>query len=453
MENLPFQGKVLVVDDEINARRVLQVILERERYEICQAFDFDSAVEQLRVEDPDVVITDMKMPGKGGLEVFEFVKQHHPEIPVIFLTAFGSVEAAVEAMTRGAFYYFIKPPNYSILKGILARAVEQRQLKRELETLRRRLEETEIVPQLIGNNVALRRITELIDAVKDSDSSVLVTGETGTGKEVISRRIHYTGNRQKKPFVAVNCAAIPSSLLESELFGYEKGAFTGAEKRRIGKIEEADGGTLFLDEIGEIGPGVGAKLLRVLQEKEVERLGGNKRVKVDFRLISSTNRDLQAEVAAGSFREDLYYRLNVVQIKVPPLRERRDDIPLMVMTFLRQTCAKEGKPLEIDAGAIKALSRYSWPGNIRQLKNVIEQTVVLTSGRVIRAADLPEQIVSGEALSSMRPAGETTMKALQESAVREALVQARGNKSRAAQALGISRKALYKKLKDGGIPT
>ncbi len=444
-------SRILVVDDEPNARRVLQAILEGEGYQVELAYDFDSAVAKLGAIDCDAVITDMKMPGKGGMEVFEHVKDNHPDVPVVFLTAFGSVEAAVEAMTRGAFYYFIKPPDYPNLKGILARAVEQRRLKRELDSLRRKLAESQALPELIGEHSEIRKIADLIEAVKDSDSAVLVMGETGTGKEIISRRIHFTGCRRDKPFVAVNCAAIPSNLLESELFGWEKGAFTGASARRVGKFEEAAGGTLFLDEIGEMDPAVQAKLLRVLQDKEVERLGSNKKIKVDFRLVTSTNRNLAREVETGNFREDLYYRLNVVQITMPALRERREDVPFLVKTFLRECCAKEGKVLDISGEALRALCRYAWPGNIRQLKNTIERMVVLGQGREIKVGDLPDQILAPESPQASLTTQGHNLKDLQEIAVRDALDKAKGNKSKAAQMLGISRKALYKRLRDFGV--
>lgn len=443
--------KILIVDNEINARRVLQVILEREGYEILQAVDYESALQNMRSGDPDTIITDLRMPGKSGLEVFEFAKNNYPDVPVIFLTAFGSVESAVEAMTRGAFYYFIKPPDYAILKGIVARSVEQRRLRRELESLRLQLSDNQAIPSLVGKNHLVRKIQEIIDAVKDSDSSVLLTGETGTGKEVIARRIHYTGDRRDRSFVAVNCAAIPATLLESELFGYEKGAFTGASSRRIGKIEEAAGGTLFLDEIGEMELALCAKLLRALQEKEIERLGSNRKIKVDFRLISSTNRDLLSEVRAGLFREDIYYRINVVEIRVPPLRERKDDIPLLASAFLKESCAKEGKVLDITPDAMKVLCSYPWPGNVRQLKNSIERTVVLAPRRNIGVESLPEDILSFAGLPQELPVSGKTLKNLEETAVREALQKARGNKARASRLLGISRKCLYKKIRDYAI--
>ncbi|GLI39264.1 sigma-54-dependent transcriptional regulator [Geobacter hydrogenophilus] len=327
-------GKVLIVDDEPNALKVLAAILQEEGYSVFKAGDAAAAEQTLSKEDIDTVITDMKMPAKDGMQLMDFIAERYPDIPVIFLTAYGSVDSAVHAITRGAFYYFIKPPDYVKLKGILARAVEQRSLKRELETLRKRVSGG-TPTRIVGATPEMLRIFETIEAVKDSMSSVLICGETGTGKELIARSLHYGSVRRDKPFVAVNCAAMPRELIESELFGYEKGAFSGAFSRRIGRFEEAAEGTIFLDEIGELEMPLQAKLLRVLQEKEIERLGSNKKIKVNFRLISSTNRNIPSEIAAGNFREDLYYRLNVVQVQVPPLRDRREDIPLLVSLVMQ----------------------------------------------------------------------------------------------------------------------
>jgi len=444
-------SKILIVDNEANARRVLQAIIEGEGYRTAQAGDYNSAIALIQSGEIDVIVTDVKLPDKSGLELFDFVKLQSPDVPVIFLTAFGSVESAVEAMTCGAFYYFIKPPDYAIFKGILSRALEQRRLKKELELLRLRLEDSQSVPTLVGKNPVIRKIHHLIDAVKDSDSSVLLTGETGTGKDVVARRIHSLGSRRSRNFVPLNCAAIPDNLLEAELFGYEKGAFSGAVGRRIGKIEEADGGTLFLDEIGEMDAVLCAKLLRALQEKEIERLGSNRRIKVDFRLISSTNRDLLGEVKAGLFREDLYYRINVVEIHMPTLRERGDDIPLLAMAFLRESCVKENKVLEMAPEAMRALCSYPWPGNVRQLKNVVERTVVLTAGPKIGLRDLPGEVFSKTGVYSTLPISGQTLKELESSAVRGALERSGGNKTRASDILGISRKSLYKKMRDFGI--
>ncbi|MDO3379693.1 sigma-54-dependent transcriptional regulator [Geoalkalibacter halelectricus] len=444
------KGTILIVDDEPNALKVLAAILGEEGYRVVTAGSVEAALPRFKETDFDAVITDMKMPGLSGMDLFGILAREHPEIPVVFLTAYGTVESAVEAMTRGAFYYFIKPPDYLNLKGILSRAVEQRRLKRELSELKKRLATEAREFRLIGSHPEIRKILDIVDSVRDSESSVLICGETGTGKEMIARSLHCGGVWAKKPFVAVNCAAIPRELIESELFGYEKGAFTGASARRIGRVEQAAGGTLFLDEIGELDMSVQAKLLRVLQEKEIERLGSNEKISVHFRLVSSTNRDLPTEIKKGHFRQDLYYRLNVVQITVPPLRERRQDIPLLVAEFLKEFCAREGKVLSISDEAMDILQSYSWPGNIRQLRNVVERAVVLVRGHEIGPRAFPEDIIP---VDDNQPVLGTvkTMRERELAAVKEALARCAGNKSEAARSLGISRKALYKRLNDFGL--
>ena len=449
------EGNILIVDDEPNALKVLSAILSEDGYNVIQSSNVDDAINILGRNDVDVVITDLKMPGRDGMYLFEFVQENLPDIPVIFLTAFGTVESAVQAMNRGAYYYFVKPPNYTQLKGILARAVEQRRLKKELEVMRRRLLEQDSRYNIIGTTPEMKRIFEIIEAVKESSSSVLITGETGTGKELIARSLHYNSSRKDKPFVPVNCAAIPKDLLESELFGYEKGAFTGATSRRIGKFEEASGGTLFLDEIGELELPLQSKLLRVLQERELERLGSNKPIKVDFRLICSTNRNLLEEVKAGNFREDLYYRINVVEIKVPPLRDRVDDIPLLVMEFLNEFSVREKKKLSITDEVLDVFRSYHWPGNIRQLKNIIERAVVLARTDRITLRELPDELRPAKKFNPLpRATTKTelkTLKELEQQAIINALKECNGNKSKAAKILGISRKAFYKRLKEYNI--
>lgn len=441
-------GKVLIVDDEPNALKVLSAILTESGHNVIEAPDVDKAIRILQKEDISAIITDMKMPGKDGLHLFDYSSENHPDIPVIFLTAYGTVESAVHAITRGAFYYFIKPPDYPKLKSIVARAVEQSQLKKEIKLLKERLE-IEKKYHLSGNSPEMLRILETIEAIKNSASSVLVCGETGTGKELVARALHFKSSRSNKPFVAVNCAALPKELIESELFGYEKGAFTGAASRRIGKFEEASGGTLFLDEIGEIDIALQAKLLRALEEREIERLGSNNKIKVDFKLISSTNRDLRKEVETGKFREDLFYRMNVVQITLPPLVERKDDIPLLSSEFLKEFCLREAKILKFSDEVMKIFYDYSWPGNIRELKNVIERAVVMTKKGSITSKVLPDELLShynktpAQKVLSAKP-----LKDLQFKAVKDALAECNGNKSRTAKILGISRKALYKKLEE-----
>ncbi|HOO50672.1 MAG TPA: sigma-54 dependent transcriptional regulator, partial [Alphaproteobacteria bacterium] len=409
----------------------------------------DHAQKIITGSDIDVVITDLKMPNQDGMQLFEHVKLHFPEIPVIILTAYGSVESAVHSITHGVFYYFIKPPDYKKLKGILARAIEQRSLKREIAVLKNCLAGGRESDRIVGSTAGIVRIFEIIDAVKDSICNVLICGETGTGKEMIAKALHFQSVRKDKPFVAVNCAAMPAPLLESELFGYEKGAFTGAHSKRIGRFEDAADGTIFLDEISELELMLQAKLLRVLQEKEIERVGSNRKIRVNFRLVCSTNKDLKAEVDNGGFREDLYYRINVVCIKLPPLRERKDDISLLSSTFLREYCIRENKSLEISSEVMDLFNSYPWPGNIRQLKNVIERAAVLAKGQMITVRELSDELRQFAGVGSVvsqkiiRP-----LRELEQEAILNALSECRGNKSKVAEMLGISRKALYKRLRE-----
>jgi two-component system response regulator HydG len=440
-------GRVLVVDDEPNASKVLSAILSGEGYNVLESKDVDGAIKMMYREDVDAVITDIRMPGRDGIQFFEYLAENHADIPVIFLTAFGTVESAVQTIKRGAFNYFIKPPDYPKLKSALARAVEQRQLKRDLAFLKKNPSGREDRHTFTVNTPEMRRIFETIETIKDSESSVLICGETGTGKELISRSLHFGSKRREKPFVAFNCSAIPRELVESELFGYEKGAFTGAVARRIGRFEEASGGTILLDEIGELDLPIQAKLLRVLQEREIERLGSNTKVKVDFRLVSSTNRDLKAEVREGRFREDLYYRINVVEVSIPPLRDRRDDIPLLVGEFVKEFCLREAKTLSVSDQVTEVLRGYRWPGNVRQLRNVIERAIVLCKGDSLTMRDLPlefNNVREDLQVSDSRK----TLKEVELLAIKDALEKCSGNKSKAAKILGISRKALYKRLND-----
>jgi DNA-binding NtrC family response regulator len=439
--------KVLIVDDEPNALRVLSAILKEEGYGILEARDVDGAIAVVRAETVDAIITDLKMPAKDGFELFKYVFDHELNIPVMFLTAYGSVDSAVNAMRGGAYYYFIKPPDYTKLKNVLARALEQHGARREFENLKKKTSQEKNIFPIIGKASSMAAIMKTIASVKDSESSILIQGETGTGKEVIASNLHYGSKRYQKPFVAVNCAAIPRDLIESELFGYEKGAFTGAVAGKAGKFELASDGTIFLDEIGELDLSVQAKLLRVLQEREVERLGSNKRFKVNFRLISSTNRDLKKEVEAGRFREDLFYRLNVITIVVPPLRERKQDIPLLAAEFINGFSVRENRPFAFADGVMETFMNYDWPGNVRQLKNTIERAVVLARGGQITLNELPDDfkvyIIKPEDNRAVKP-----LKVLEKQAINEALLLCGGNISKAAKQLGISRKTFYKRMKE-----
>jgi DNA-binding NtrC family response regulator len=442
------KGNILIVDDELNARRVLSAILKEVPYNIYEADGVDSAKDIVASESIDAVITDLRMPGKDGLYLFNYLKSNYPDIPVIFLTAFGTVDSAVTAMTEGAFFYFVKPPDYVKLKAILAKAVEQRRLKNEVAALRTQLESTYRFSNIVGKSPNMQKIFKMVEAIKDSSTNVLITGETGTGKELLANAIHYTSKRHYRPFVAVNCAAVPRELLEAEFFGYEKGAFTGAVSRRIGKFEEANTGTLFLDEIGELELSLQAKILRAIQEKEIERLGGNKKIKIDIRLIASTNRDLAKEVKLKRFRADLYYRLNVVQINLPPLRERKSDIPILVTHFIDKFSQRENKRVtSVSPEVMKIFLNYSWPGNLRELENVIERAVVLTRSEIIGTRHIPGEIKkeaknNNELVKTIKP-----LKELEIETIIQAVNAFGGNKSKAAKAPGITRKVLYSRLK------
>jgi DNA-binding NtrC family response regulator len=442
------RGSVLIVDDEPNAVRVLSAILKEAGYHVLESMSADGAISLIGKGNVDAVITDVKMPAKDGFHLFQYVSDHHPEIPVMFLTAYGTVESAVNAMTSGAYYYFIKPPDYPKLMKVLAKAIETHAAKKKLDSLKRSGAHKHIsVHPIVGTSPAIVKIINTIETVKNAESSVLIQGDTGTGKEVIASNLHYRGKRSGKPFVAVNCAAIPRDLIEAELFGYEKGAFTGATTSRVGKFEEAEDGTMFLDEIGELELSVQAKLLRVLQEREIVRLGTNRKKRVRFRLVSSTNKELRTEVEAGRFREDLFYRLNVVEIRVPPLRERQQDVPILSLEFLKNHSLRENRMFTFSDDVLELFMMYEWPGNVRQLSNIIERAVVMAGSDQIGVQDLPEELLASRR-QSPTSGPVKSLKALERQAISEALLLYQGNKSKAARTLGISRKTFYKRLKD-----
>ncbi len=432
-------ASVLLVDDEPNATRVLSAILRADKYSVLEAMCVDSALNLMKRNPVDAIITDIKMPGKDGYQLFDHVNKHYPHIPVMFLTAYGKIDSAVTALSKGAFYYFVKPPDYQKLKQILSSAISQ--CKQAVDSCLP--EENALLP---SKSETMTRMYNTIATIKDRETSVLLTGETGTGKEVVANYLHYQSIRRDKPFVAVNCAAIPRDLLESELFGYEKGAFTGATQSRAGKFEEAAGGTLFLDEIGEMDPALQTKLLRVLQERQVQRLGSNKKIDVDFRLVSSTNRNLSIEMEAGRFRTDLFYRINVICIEIPSLRERKADIPALASHFLNSFCKRLAKHLMFADDVIDILTSYPWPGNVRQLRNAIEHAVVISPGPRLTINHLPDEIRTYRSESGQED-GVQPLRSLQIQAVQDALNACKGNKSAAARRLGISRKALYSRLR------
>ncbi len=442
---------VLVVDDERSNLESIEKIFLREGMRTLTAPDAKRALELVRSHRVHVVLTDLMMPGTTGLELLRAIKQVAPDVEVVLMTAFGSVEAAVSAMRDGAYDFVEKPlKRLSIVKSVRKAAerqrlvAENRSLKDEIKRLAHR--------EIVGSSPALRRVIDVATQAAPSQATVLVLGESGTGKELLARYIHERSARARGPFVAVNCAAIPETILESELFGHEKGAFTGAAARKEGRFAKAAGGTLLLDEIGELSPTVQVKLLRVLQEGEYEPLGGNT-TKSDVRIVAATNRDLVSEVAAGRFREDLYYRLNVIAITAPPLRARREDIPLIVDHFLGLYCAKNGRPrLHPTRGALERLMDYAWPGNVRELENVIERAVVLSRNETLSESDLPDHIAAAAPGAGTPLTFEigATLDEIELRVIRETLRHTKGDKSLAAQLLGISTRTIYRKL--DGVP-
>ncbi|MDR2898553.1 MAG: sigma-54 dependent transcriptional regulator [Spirochaetaceae bacterium] len=440
---------VLIIDDEKNIREGLAAALEMDGYKILLAADGKEGLEYIKQGEADLVITDLRMPGVSGEEVLSRVASETPGLPVIVLTGHGTIETAVTAMRNGAYDFLTKPVNLDHLSLLVKRALKSRELTLQHKHLQEELEDRMSFESIIGKSAEMQKIFEIVRRVAATKASVLITGESGVGKELIANAIHNLSPRRDKPQIKVHCAALAESLLESELFGHEKGAFTGAANRKRGRFELANGGTLFLDEIGEIDQNVQIKILRVLQDRKFERVGGEETIEVDVRLITATNKDLEKEIADGKFREDLYYRLNVVNIHVPPLRERKDDIPLLVTAFLQEFAQENGKDIEgIDARARAALYGYEWPGNIRQLRNCIESAVVMSTGKCITMDDLPPTLRQvTESDSIIIPMG-TTMEEAEKTIIRQTLFANNGNKSKTADVLGIGRKTLHRKLEE-----
>lgn len=421
-------------------------------YDIFLASDADEAFRLMESETFEVVLTDLRMAGKSGMKVIDRAMQLPNKPIVIMMTAYGNVETAVEAMKRGAFDFLTKPVNLEKLEILIMRALRSRDTEKEVEQLHERLDQKFSIDGIIGNSGILYSVLEKVKKVAPTKATVLIQGETGTGKELIAQALHQNSPRARKPFVAVHCAALSSNLLESELFGHEKGAFTSANEKRVGRFEAADGGTLFLDEIGEIDAATQVKLLRFLENRTFERLGSNKPIQVDVRLIAATNRNLVDMVAKQTFREDLYYRLNVVTLETPPLRDRSEDIPLLVRHFLDYYAKENGLPtLDVDALAMRLLQAYSWPGNIRELRNFAENAVVLNRGSQLSEYDLDSKFFNSEVAApssksnfSQQP---LSVEENEKRLLRNALLQAKGNRTRAAELMGISRRTLHRKLK------
>ncbi|MBO4311645.1 MAG: sigma-54-dependent Fis family transcriptional regulator [Desulfovibrionaceae bacterium] len=450
---------LLIIDDEVNYLLVLEALLKDAGYEVTALSDPETALAFLEDSEVDVVITDMKMPRVTGGEVLARVKKNWPNIPVLIMTAFGSIASAVDLMKQGATNYITKPFSNDDLLLAVQNAAELSRMHRQYRILHESLEEHYGKHNIIGSSHAMREMLSMVDRVAPSKATVLISGESGTGKELVAKAIHFASPRNKEPFVSVNCMALNPGVLESELFGHEKGSFTGAVAMRRGRFEQADGGTLFLDEIGELTPELQVKLLRVLQEHKFERVGGTTEIEVNIRVVAATNKDLLTLVQSGAFREDLYYRLNVVHIALPPLRERREDIPLLVAHFTEKSCKENELPLKsFSTEALNYLVGYEWPGNVRQLQNVVERCVVLVPGNVINLEHLPPEIRDEEAqfksavdLLPVELDLADTLERIEAALIRRALVRADFIQTNASKLLGISKSLMQYKLKKYGI--
>jgi two-component system, NtrC family, response regulator AtoC len=453
---MPSARQVLVVDDEENIRLFLHTLLQNKGYAVRTAETAEQALLLLQREPADFVLTDVKMPGMSGIELCRTLRAQWPELVVVVMSAYGSVEQALEAVRVGAYDYVSKPFKQEEVLFALAKAEQHERLVRENRVLRAAAGDAQ-QPELLGKSPAIERVLRLISKVADYRTTVLIQGESGTGKELVARALHRQSSRRDKPFVAINCGAIPETLMESELFGHKRGAFTDAHTDKPGIFQEAHGGSLFLDEIGELSLPLQVKLLRVLQESVVRPLGSSKDIAVDVRVIAATVRDLAREVAEGRFREDLYYRLNVLQIVVPPLRERTDDIALLIDHFIARNNARLGTHIRgIDPRAKRLLLEHAWPGNVRELENLVERAVVLAEGEVLALEDIPERLhepqdMLHQVLSSSDLSIKKASRSIEEALIRKALAQTRGNRTAAARLLEISHRALLYKIKDYGL--
>jgi len=440
------KGRILIVDDELVVRDSLGKWFTSEGYTAKPAGSAREALDVIQHSDFDIALLDIKMPGMDGMELQSRLKEADPDLTVVIMTGYASVDTAVQALKQGAYDYITKPVDPDELSHLVANALEHKRARREVVRLRENLQESFPGTELIGKSPAMKKVTELIEMVAPTEATVLITGESGTGKEVVARAIHAAGPRRFMPMVTIHCGALTETLLESELFGHEKGAFTGAQYRKKGKFEVADGGTVFLDEISDISLRTQTDLLRVLQEKEIVRVGGNQPIKVDFRAIAATNKNLETLVKAGTFRPDLYYRLHVFCIDLPPLRERRDDIPLLVNHFLTKLCMATSRPVPALTGeALELLMRHDWPGNVRELENAVERALVVGRGNEIRPGDFSFQLQADE----MK--GGKTLEDIERVHIERILRETQHNLSRAARILDIDRTTLYNKLRRYGL--
>jgi DNA-binding NtrC family response regulator len=456
-----YAAHILFIDDEPGSREGLSLLLQREGYQVDAVEDGEEALQLLSVKEYDVIITDLFLPGVSGIDILKHVKESDLPCNVILITGNATAETAVEAMKEGAFDYITKPLNFEELKVLVAKAVEKSKLVAENRYLKQQLRGKYKFDNIIGNSPAIQPVFSRMEKILHTDSTVLILGESGTGKELVARAIHFNGSRKDKPFVAINCGAIPADLLESELFGHMRGAFTGAVADKPGKFELANYGTIFLDEIGTMPLHLQMKLLRALQEQEVERVGSTRQTKLNVRIISATNADLTEKIERSEFREDLYYRLNVIPIHLPPLRERREDIPLLAKHFLKKICAEMRTPeLELSNEAIRDLEAYEWPGNVREMENVIERAVALSEGTVLASQDLPPQIAGsleeGHHLPSFNITEDgidlpDTVAEIEKDLIRQAMVRSNNVKAKAASLLNINRTTLVEKIKRYGM--
>lgn len=449
------KGSILVADDEESVRKLLSQVLSKMNYVVSTAANGEEVLAKIKVQSFDLVIMDIRMPKLDGMEAFKVLRLDYPNLPIIMMTAFSTVETTLETMRLGAFDYLTKPFDVPDVRTLVEKVFSSH-LEKDSITIPKTTIEPH-VKAFIGSSPLMQEVFKTIGKVSASDSSVLIQGESGTGKELVARTLHQYSQRSNMPFVTVNCGAIPEGVLESEFFGHEKGAFTGAYNRKIGKFEYANGGTIFLDEIGEMSPLLQVKLLRVLQEREFERVGGNEKVVVDVRIVTATNKNLRQSISNMTFRADLFYRLNVVSIIIPPLRERKEDIPLLAAYFRDKYCAKLAiEPKKISVGALQVLQDYDWAGNVRELENIIEHAIVMGNGQVILVEDLPIEIVSTENKKNLRPVEENVkqvtlremVKALEKDAIAVTLQKTEGNKLRTSKLLGISRRALQYKIEE-----
>jgi len=448
--------RILIVDDEVDALDLMEELFMKHGYETYTARNGLEALKVINEHEPDILISDMVMPEMDGIKLLEVVRKKYPDIAVIMITAHGTIETAVEAMKKGAKDYILKPLRLDEILSKVDTISQLKSLQKENEYLREKLYQKYNFNNIIGKNRKMLELFELIKDIAKTNSTVLITGESGTGKELIANAIHFNSDRIKKPFVKVNCAVLAENLLESELFGHVKGAFTGAIRDKLGRFELANGGTIFLDEIGDISPNMQLKLLRVLQEGEFERVGGTETIKVDVRIIAATNRNLEEMMRKGEFRQDLYYRLNVIPLEVPPLRERKDDIPLLVTHFIEKFSKQFNKEIEaIDEDAMRSLQNYSWPGNIRELENLIERAVVLNKTGRLTIKDFPEYVVHQEISSDIELDEDSSLTDMvdnfEKQLILKALRENNFNKLRTAEKLGIHRSTFMSKLKKYGI--